>query len=137
MRSTPCALPFLLFAACSDASQSAVVLSQGDATDSAVDATDETIEPDAGMPTEAGPDDEGAPAIDGATEAGPIGGDRPVPVHVPPGYVPGHPTPLVILLHGYGVAGWLEDLYLTLTPLSNDRGFLYAYPDGTVDGKGS
>lgn len=64
---------------------------------------------------------------------GVIGGDRPVSVHVPPGYVPGTPTPLVVMLHGYTASGDLEEVYLQLTPLADSRGFLYAHPDGTVD----
>jgi len=30
-----------------------------------------------------------------------VGGDRPVTVHVPPGYDPSRPAPLLILLHGF------------------------------------
>jgi polyhydroxybutyrate depolymerase len=63
----------------------------------------------------------------------PIGGDRPVSVHVPPSYVPGTPVPLVVMLHGYGVSAAIEESYLRLTPLSDQRGFLYVHPDGTVD----
>ena len=62
-----------------------------------------------------------------------VGGSRPATVHVPPSYVPSHPVPLVILLHGYGASGAIEEAYMNLTPLSDERGFLYAYPDGTPD----
>ncbi len=58
-------------------------------------------------------------------------------VHVPPGYVAGTPAPLLILLHGYSASGSLEELYFDFTPLSDARGFLYAYPDGTVDSSGN
>ena len=54
-------------------------------------------------------------------------------VHVPASYVAGVATPLVILLHGYSASGALQDLYFGLTAVSDKRGFLYAYPDGTVD----
>ncbi len=64
-----------------------------------------------------------------------VGGDRPVTVHVPLGYDPAKPTPLVLLLHGYGVSGGIEDIYLGLTKVSEKRGFLYAHPDGTFDAK--
>jgi len=78
------------------------------------------------------PADGGADSGDEPT----FGGDRPVTVHVPPAYVAGVPAPLVILLHGYGASGALQDLYFGLTPVSDARGFLYAHPDGTVDGSG-
>jgi polyhydroxybutyrate depolymerase len=67
----------------------------------------------------------------------PIGGDRPVEVLVPSSVKPGVPAPLVILLHGYSVNGSVEELYLQLAPLAEERGFLYAHPDGTTDKDGS
>jgi polyhydroxybutyrate depolymerase len=73
---------------------------------------------------------------DRAPDADPLGGSRPVSIHVPPGYVAGIPAPLVIMLHGYSASGAIEESYLMLTPLSDARGFLYAYPDGTVDANG-
>ncbi len=85
--------------------------------------------------------DDGSPRAEGSAEdagdAGPIGGSRPVSVHVPPSYEKGTPMPLVIMLHGYSASGSLEELYLQLTPLADSRGFLYAYPDGTVDSLGN
>lgn len=69
--------------------------------------------------------------VDGASTA--IGGDRPVTVHVPPGYQAGTPMPLVVMLHGYTASGDIEEAYLQLTPLADARGFLYAHPDGTID----
>ena len=78
----------------------------------------------------------GVDAGDGAaigSDAGAIGGDRPVSVHVPPGYVQGTAMPLVILLHGYGSDGARQERYMQFQPLADARGFLYATPDGTVD----
>ena len=75
-----------------------------------------------------GGEDAGDPAV--------VGGDRPVTVHVPASYVPAVATPLVILLHGYGASGALQDLYFGMTAVSDARGFLYAAPDGTVDADG-
>jgi len=66
-----------------------------------------------------------------------VGGDRPVTVHVPPGYDPSRPAPLLILLHGYGSDGKSHDAYFHLGTLAARRGFLYAYPDGTRDTTGS
>lgn len=61
------------------------------------------------------------------------GGDRPVTVRVPPGNDPETPAPLVILLHGYGATGFLEDVYLELGRAAMDRGVVFAAPDGTRD----
>jgi polyhydroxybutyrate depolymerase len=66
-----------------------------------------------------------------------IGGSRPVAVHVPPGYAPCVPAPLVIVLHGYGGSGAQAETYLKLAPQSDARGFLYVHPDGTVDQTGN
>jgi polyhydroxybutyrate depolymerase len=76
-------------------------------------------------------------ATDGpAISDAPVGGDRPVQVHVPPGYVPGVPAPLVLLLHGYTASGFIEESYLNFTAVSDAKGFLYAYPDGTTNASG-
>jgi polyhydroxybutyrate depolymerase len=61
------------------------------------------------------------------------GGDRPVTVMVPPDYDPAVPAPLLILLHGYGATGAIQDAYFGLEPLAMSNGFVYAHPDGTVD----
>ena len=65
-----------------------------------------------------------------------VGGDRPVTVHVPPGYDPGRPAPLLILLHGFGSTGADQDAYFDLGRVAEQRGYLYAYPDGSPDGSG-
>ncbi|MSP23645.1 MAG: hypothetical protein EXR75_00475 [Myxococcales bacterium] len=67
---------------------------------------------------------------------GVIGGDRPVTVHVPPGYDPAEPAPLLILLHGYTASGKVQEIYLGFTEMADKHGFLYAYPDGTFDKRG-
>ncbi len=66
----------------------------------------------------------------------PIGGDRPVTLFVPSGYDAQKPTPLLVMLHGYGASGALEELYLNFDDEAEKRGFLYATPDGTVDADG-
>ncbi len=58
-------------------------------------------------------------------------------VHVPPGYEPGRPAPLLILLHGFGSSGQDHEVYFHLGPLAARRGFLYIYPDGTMDSGGN
>ncbi len=62
-----------------------------------------------------------------------IVGERPYNRRIPSAYDPTQPTPLVIMLHGYGASGAGEDLYLRLSQLSAMRRFLYAFPDGTLD----
>ncbi|MFQ5699153.1 MAG: alpha/beta hydrolase family esterase [Myxococcota bacterium] len=58
---------------------------------------------------------------------------RPATLHVPPSYVPSIPTPLVILLHGYGSSSTAQEAYMQFTPLADEFGFLYLTPDGKVD----
>jgi len=66
-----------------------------------------------------------------------VGGDRPVTVHVPASYEPGKPAPLLILLHAYGSTGSGHDRYFHVGAAAAERGFLYAYPDGTTDTSGN
>jgi polyhydroxybutyrate depolymerase len=72
----------------------------------------------------------------GAGGAKPIGGDRPVNVHVPPGYNPSKPAPLLILLHGYSANGTLQEFYLDLSKEADERGYLFATPSGLKDKQG-
>ncbi|MFO0762252.1 MAG: prolyl oligopeptidase family serine peptidase [Byssovorax sp.] len=66
-----------------------------------------------------------------------IGGDRPVTMHVSPKYDPSKPAPLLILLHGYGATGTIqEDLYFHLKKVTDERGYVYAVADGTKDATG-
>ncbi len=64
-------------------------------------------------------------------------GRGPVTVNVPPSYDPSVPAPLVMLLHGYTSSGLETETYFQLTPLSDELGFLYVYPDGTADLSGN
>jgi polyhydroxybutyrate depolymerase len=66
----------------------------------------------------------------------PFGGSRPVQLYVPSGYT-GAPTPLVILLHGYSVSGLVQDIYLGIRTVAEEKTVLYAHPDGTVDSSGN
>ena len=65
-----------------------------------------------------------------------VGGDRPVTVHVPPGYDLRHPAPLLIALHHYGGSGAEQETYFNLGELAKQRGYLYALPDGTFNSSG-
>ena len=59
--------------------------------------------------------------------------DRPVDLRFPEGYDDATPTPLIILLHGYGATGAIQDLYFGMSAIADQYGFLFAAPDGTVD----
>ena len=63
-------------------------------------------------------------------------GRGPVSVHVPASYDPAAPTPVVVLLHAFTADSQFEDGYMQLGPLADEFGFLYAYPDGTVNQSG-
>lgn len=64
-------------------------------------------------------------------------GGRPVTVHVPDAYDPARPAPLIVLLHGYSSDAKEQESYFRLTAESDRRGFIYAYPDGSVDSRGN
>lgn len=66
-----------------------------------------------------------------------FGGDRPVQLSVPRDYDSSCPAPLVVVLHGYGASGFLEQAYLGLQSLVDARGVVLAAPDGTKDSSGS
>lgn len=59
--------------------------------------------------------------------------DRPIEVHVPKSYNKDTPAPLLILLHGFGASGKLQEGYLGLTKPADAAGMLYVYPDGTTN----
>ena len=66
-----------------------------------------------------------------------VGEDRPVTVHLPASYDANQPAPLLILLHGYTSSGQEQSAYFNLAPAADARGFVYAYPDGTIDSQGN
>lgn len=81
----------------------------------------------------------------GAVEAGDAGASfdgaalsgRPYKSFVPSKYDPSRPAPLVVLLHGYTASGDVQESYFKLAKVAEDKTFLYAYPDGTVDARGN
>ncbi len=62
---------------------------------------------------------------------------RPVNVYVPSGYNGQTNMPLVILLHFYTGTGASQENYMQFRSLAEARGFLYCYPDGTIDRAGN
>ncbi len=61
---------------------------------------------------------------------------RPYSEFVPSSYSSNSPAPLVVLLHGYGSSGKQQESYMNFTAVAEQRGFILAYPDGTVDATG-
>lgn len=62
---------------------------------------------------------------------------RPYRLHVPSGHDPARPAALVVGLHGYSSTSDELDRFLGLTAASDERGFLLALPEGTVDSRGN
>ncbi|MFT7580074.1 MAG: polyhydroxybutyrate depolymerase [Myxococcota bacterium] len=67
-------------------------------------------------------------------DTSPLGGDRPASVYLPVGYDAGESWPLVLLLHGYGASGAIQDGYLQFHQRATTAGFVVAVPEGTKDG---
>lgn len=67
---------------------------------------------------------------------GPLGGDRPVTPYVPSSYDPSRPAPLVVLLHGYSASGLAQEILFQFRQRADKDGFIYMYPDGTLDSTG-
>lgn len=65
-----------------------------------------------------------------------FGGARPAELRVPANYDPKTPAPLLLVLHGYGSAGIWNDVYIKMSSIADDKGFLYIAPDGMVDSQG-
>lgn len=61
---------------------------------------------------------------------------REVEVQVPTGYDPEQPAPLVILLHGFGVDGPVQNAYFKLGEVADDNGMLAVFPSGTENSEG-
>jgi polyhydroxybutyrate depolymerase len=80
----------------------------------------------------------GVPTTEGDFDPEPFGKaqERPVSLYVPKGYVAGEPLPLVVLLHGYGASGTVQEYLFALKKVANERRFLYMHPDGTFDSTG-
>jgi polyhydroxybutyrate depolymerase len=62
---------------------------------------------------------------------------RPYKLIKPKAYDGTKPSPLLILLHGYMDGGDAISRYFGFEPIADERGFLYAHPDGTFDSVGN
>jgi polyhydroxybutyrate depolymerase len=57
-------------------------------------------------------------------------------VRVPKDYDGSTPLPLVIMVHGYGATGQLQDQFFPVSGQIDGKRFLYALPNGTPDANG-
>ena len=62
-----------------------------------------------------------------------FGGDRPVTLQVPEPLVAGREYPLVLILHGYGASGLVQEAYFGLADLATRGDAFVLAPDGLVD----
>ena len=66
---------------------------------------------------------------------GPLVVARPYDIDVPVGYDKSKSYPLIMLLHGYGANGFVQDAYFGFNALADARGVFVAHPNGTLDTK--
>jgi polyhydroxybutyrate depolymerase len=66
-----------------------------------------------------------------------LGDTRPASVVLPANYTAAKAWPVLVLLHGYSVNGYLQDAYLGVSARGTTDGFITILPDGTVDAKGN
>jgi polyhydroxybutyrate depolymerase len=82
--------------------------------------------------TDAPVSDAGTAVETSTLDAAGIVAARPYTLHVPTGYDGSKPTPLLVMFHGYGVSGAIQEAYFQLGNASDAHTFLYAYSDGTL-----
>ncbi len=63
-------------------------------------------------------------------------GRGPLTVTLPAGYDPAEPIPLILLLHGFGASGAIQESYMRFRPIQDQYGYAFCAPDGTVNGGG-
>lgn len=65
-----------------------------------------------------------------------IGGERPARLYVPSDYDPARSYPLVLMLHGFGVNGTLQNVVFQLVERVDQYQFVLVVPDGTKNANG-
>jgi len=65
-----------------------------------------------------------------------FGGARPVTLQVPSDFDASRTYPLLVILHGYGANGFVQQGYLKLNDAASAHGLLVLAPDGTTDRSG-
>ncbi|MGK0217287.1 MAG: polyhydroxybutyrate depolymerase [Planctomycetota bacterium] len=64
-------------------------------------------------------------------------GRGPITVNLPANYDPADPAPLIVLLHGYGASGAIQEQYMKFLNVQDTYGFIFCAPDGTTDFTGN
>ena len=59
-----------------------------------------------------------------------FGGDRPVDLQVPAGFIEGKTYPLMVVLHGYSINGFIQQAYLGIKALPDSGEAFIVAPDG-------
>ncbi|MBP6833138.1 MAG: hypothetical protein KA978_20285 [Deltaproteobacteria bacterium] len=135
MRLSYPALALLLLGGCSSSSEGTVV----DAGTPDRSTVDVASQPDAGATVDVAAAEDVAATVDtgASTDVSPAAArlvaERPYRLVVPDDNDPRRAAPLLILLHGYGASGSIQELYFQMARETNPRGILYAIPDGTLD----
>lgn len=108
-----------------------------DAAESATTDPSTTVTPDTSAPDTTAPDTT-TPGTSSPDTSAPLPPDpaRPYELFTPSSYTEGTPMPLVLLLHGYGASGAIQEAYFQVQPLAEERGFLFVSADGTKNLRG-
>ena len=78
------------------------------------------------------------PRFDPENWPGTVGGpDRPAHVYAPTDWDGTSRMPVVVMLHGYGATGIVQDVYMQLRPRLEVLGAIYVLPDGLKDSFGA
>ena len=77
------------------------------------------------------------PRFDAANWPTEIGGDRPAVVFAPADYDGTSELPVILMLHGYGVPGMIQDLIFQFALRVDDGEFILIVPEGTTDPGGA
>jgi polyhydroxybutyrate depolymerase len=77
------------------------------------------------------------PACSSSKTTSPLIVQRPYDVDVPAGIDTSKAAPLIVLVHGYGANGFVQDALFGFAQLADARRVYVAHPDGTTDASGS
>lgn len=61
------------------------------------------------------------------------GVDRTAILHIPPGYDPAEPMPLVVNLHGFGSNAPQQRFFSAMDAFADEQGFMVVYPEGLMN----
>ncbi|MEQ1874222.1 MAG: PHB depolymerase family esterase [Ilumatobacteraceae bacterium] len=111
-----------------------------DSTDSSASISDETTTPTSASDVGSTVAESTTPASTEATiatlpadQVAQLVAARPYNFFVPSSYVGTTALPLVLMLHGFRSNAGIDELYLQLQPLAEERDFIYVFPEGTFN----